>query len=179
MIDQYAIFRSGELGSIIPPAPASPDAQSVNTGGPLNIRHIRRGVAWALLGKDAVVTSTSWIPVWSVTVSTSGRPVLMEASFIASMETGRLSYSFSVDGVEVTGKTYGLGSTDFLYVYNDPATGYLYPPYNMHPVWMAEPGAGTHTISLVAKASPQGGYSGWGTLFGGTNDAAILIAREV
>ena len=58
-------FRSGSFGAIIPPAPASATAQSDNTGGPLNIRQIKRGHAFGVCtaAGDKTITSTSWVDV--------------------------------------------------------------------------------------------------------------------
>jgi hypothetical protein len=161
------VFRSGAIGAIIPPAPASPTAPSDNTGGPLNIRHIKRGHAFSYCtaAGDKTITGTSWAevdPALSVRVATSDRPLLVEAGCLVASSAGTLFLSFLVDGVEVTGQAHGLTR-------NTSST------VNRHAIqWVATPGQGTHTIALAAKVST----SGSGTIYC-ADDVAVLAAREV
>lgn len=160
------VFRSGAIGAIIPPAPASPTAQTDNSGGPLNIRHIKRGHAFAhVTGRtDVTITSTSWVdvaPELIVRVATSDRPLLAEAACMALASSGTLYISLMLDGVEVSSASSGLCRAGASAVH-------------LCPRWVASPGQGTHTISLAAKVSSGGS----GTIYC-ANDVAVLAAREV
>lgn len=187
VIDPYAIFRSGELGSVIPPAPASADAQSTNTGGPLNIRHIRRGHAVntkPVTLNDATNGSytlnylaTSWQTIpGGLTVSSSGRPLIIDAGIMVGIEeSSALDMSFMVDGVEVTGRTYGLARK--FPDWNDAGT---YGYGHLRFFWVVEnPTPGTHTVNLAAKLYSPYSSAGVGYLYAGTSDMAILAAREI
>lgn len=165
MIERGDIFRSGALATLIPPAPAEPDAQTSNQGGPLNIRHIRRGFAvTALTGRtdDKNITSDTWADVdyeTTLTISTSERPLLIEAR-LTCVSTDVMYVSFLVNG-DVVGGRNGLcrvGTDDAL----------------LCPMWLMTPGTGTHRVSLVAKVAP----SESGTIYC-VDDVAVLTAREV
>jgi hypothetical protein len=166
------VFRSGALSAVIPPAPASPTAQTDNSGGPLNIRHIKRGHGFAVLtGRDANIqySSTSWgdvAPELVLNISTSERPLFISATFsYEGGSSGETAFSFSVDNQEVTSRQYGLAAP-FI------ASGVVLP-YTLQ--WVATPGPGTHRIALVAKLSSGAGL---GTIYC-VNDVAVLTAREV
>lgn len=165
------VFRSGALSAVIPPAPASPTAQSDNTGGPLNIRHIKRGHAFASLTDvtgDITFSEQSWAdvhPQLVVTIATSERPLLIQANFMYARDGGGsdLAFSFSVDNQEVTGATNGLS--------------YPYIVGGVVPIsitWVAEPGPGTHRVALVSQVIV--GTSG--TIYC-DNDVAVLAVREI
>lgn len=160
-------FRSGSFGAIIPPAPASATAQSDNTGGPLNIRQIKRGHAFGVCtaAGDKTITSTSWVDVAQeliVPLSTSERPIVIEAAFLAAASSGTLFVSLFIDSVEVTGAAHGLSRTTSS------------TPNRQALIWSAAPGPGRHTVSLCAKVST----SGSGTIYC-ADDVAVLAAREV
>lgn len=167
MIERGDIFRSGALSTLIPPSPAQADAQSTNQGGPLNIRHIRRGHEFAsVTGRSAniTVTGTSFAQVdqaLAFTVESSDRPLLIDARLMALASTGTLFVTLLIDGLPVTPASSGLaraGST----------------AAHLCPTWVARPGTGAHRIALAAKVSAAGS----GTIYC-TNDVAVLTAREV
>jgi hypothetical protein len=167
VIERGDIFRSGALATLIPPAPAERDAQTSNKGGPLNIRHIRRGHAFASLtgrASNISVTSTSWAEpstVLAFTLNTSERPLMIESRVRAGASSGTIYLTLLIDGIPVTPAKNGLcsaGSTAL----------------HLCPLWVASPGQGTHRISLAAKVST----SGSGTIHC-VDDVAVLTAREV
>ena len=178
------VFRSGSFGAVIPPNSASPFAQSENTGGPLNIRHIKRGHAITTLtnfGGQIVVSeppaeNPSIVNNWrvvsedlKVTLSVSERPVVIQCNLtyrggdIGGPATGNLAFSFAVDDFEVTNRRYGLASPD-------AGTNIL--PISF--TWIQALGAGTHTISLVAKVVDGTA----GTIYC-DGDVVVLTAREI
>lgn len=164
------VFRSGALSAVIPPAPASATAQSDNTGGPLNIRHIKRGHAFASLTGvtgDLTFSESSWAdlhPQLVVSIATSERPILMQANFMyARGSTTDIAFSFSINNQEVTGATNGLS---YPYV-----VGSVVP---LSIMWVAEPGPGTHRIAVVGQVIV--GTSG--TIYC-ANDVAVLAVREI
>lgn len=165
MTERGDIFRSGSLSTLIPPAPAGPDAQTSNQGGPLNIRHIRRGYGVGVLtGRTAnkSITSETWQDVdyeTAFSVATSDRPLLIEAR-LTCVSTGTMYVSLAVNGNVVGGRN-GLcrvGTTDEF----------------LAPLWIATPDTGRHRISLVAKVAPTQS----GTIYC-VDDVAVLTAREV
>lgn len=166
MIERGDIFRSGALATLIPPAPAEALAQTSNKGGPLNIRHIRRGLATGVLtgrSADKTITSETFDDVdyeTTLTVSTSERPLLIEARLMAVAVTGTLYVTFSVNGSPVG------GSNGLCRVSTDDQM--------LSPMWILTPGQGTHRISLVAKVSPTDS----GTIYC-VGDVVVLTAREV
>ena len=168
MTDTVAdIYRSGALVAALPPAPASSTAQSSNSGGPLNIRQIKRGHTFAVCtgANDKTITGTAWAdvdPLLVATLSTSERPIIIEAAFLAAASSGTLYLSLRIDGVEVSGADNGLSRTGSSTVLRHGL------------VWSAAPGAGNHTVSLCAKVST----SGSGTIYC-ADDVAVLAAREV
>lgn len=157
------VFRSGAIGAVIPPAPASAYAQSENTGGPLNIRHIKRGhtVATRTADGDQTVDDSKWTAVISAPIATSDRPVLIEASCVAYASTGTVYVSFMLNGDEVTDVDNGIaraGST----------------VAHLSPLWVLAPGPGVHTVALCARVST----SGSGTIYC-ADDVVVLAAREI
>lgn len=167
MTDPGDIFRSGALATLIPPAPASDLAQSSNQGGPLNIRHIRRGHAFVWLTartSNRTITSTTWSdvdPALRFAIHCSGRPLLIEARVRANTSSGTIYLSIALDDAEVSRVPSGLDQVG--------ATARMSPT-----LWVAEPTPGLHSVSLVAKVSA----SGSGTIYC-VNDVAVLTAREV
>lgn len=165
MTERGDIFRSGALSTLIPPAPASADAQTSNQGGPLNIRHIRRGYNVGVLTErtaNKAITSDLWADVdhnLAFTVATSERPLLIEAR-LTGVATNAMYVSFSING-DVVGSKNGLcrlGTSDTM----------------LCPMWLTAPGAGRQRISLVAKV-PVGQS---GTIYC-VDDVAVIAAREV
>lgn len=157
------VFRSGAIGAVIPPAPASAYAQSENTGGPLNIRHIKRGhtVATRTADGDQSVSNSKWTDILSAPIATSDRPVLIEASCMGYASPGTVYVSFMLNGNEVTNVDNGIaraGST----------------VAHLAPVWVLSPGPGVHTVALCARVST----SGSGTIYC-ADDVIVLAAREI
>ena len=167
MIDRTDSARSGAFGASIPPSPARADAQSSNQGGPLNIRHIRRGHDFtALTGRSSniSVATTTWqevSPSLALTVDTSERPLLAEARVTASVSTGALYLTILLDGRPVTSASNGLA-----YAGSTQAT--------VAPMWVTIPGTGSHRISLAARVTTNTS----GTIYC-VNDVAVLTAIEV
>lgn len=165
MTERGDIFRSGALSTLIPPAPASADAQTSNQGGPLNIRHIRRGYGVSVLtGRTAnkAITADVWTDVdyeLAFTISTSERPLLIEAR-LTGASTNAMYVSFSIDG-DVVGAKNGLCRL---------ATA----EEMLCPMWLSVPGAGRHRVSLVARVPS----SESGTIYC-VDDVAVIAAREV
>lgn len=157
------VFRSGAIGAVIPPAPASAFAQSDNTGGPLNIRHIKRGhtVATLTADGDQSISDSKWTDILQTQIATSDRPVVVEASCMAYASAGTVYVSFALNGNEVTDVDNGIaraGSTVL----------------HLSPMWVINPGPGVHTVALCARVST----SGSGTIYC-ADDVIVLAAREV
>lgn len=167
MIDRTDTTRSGAFGVTIPPSPASAEAQGINQGGPLNIRHIRRGYEFVSVtgrASNISVSTTTWREVdqaLAFTIATSERPLIIEARATCNVSSGSLYLNLMVDGVPVTSATSGLA------VVGSTAT-------SMAPMWSLTPGTGSHRVSLAARVTT----STSGTIYC-VNDVAVLTAREV
>lgn len=178
------VFRSGSFGAVIPPNSASPYAQTENTGGPLNIRHIKRGHALVTLTNvsgQLVQSEPETVDPWTVnpwrrvsedlslTMAVSERPVVIQCNLTYrggdanGSATGNLAFSFSIDDFEVTNRTYGLASPD---------AGTNIIPISF--TWIATPGPGTHTIALCSKV-----VSGTAGTIYCDGDVVVLTAREI
>lgn len=178
------VFRSGSFGAVIPPNSASPYAQTENSGGPLNIRHIKRGHALVtmtgvtgqlVLSEPATAnpqTTNPWRRVsedLSLSIALSERPVVIQCNLtyrggdVNGSATGNLAFSFSIDDFEVTNRTYGLASPD-------AGTNIL--PISF--TWISTPGPGTHTIALCSKV-----VSGEAGTIYCDGDVVVLTAREI
>ena len=177
------VFRSGAFGAVIPPNAASPYAQTENSGGPLNIRHIKRGHALVtltnvngqLVQSEPATSNPQTTNPWrrvsedlSLTLAVSERPIVIHCNLTYQGGdlvggTGNLAFSFAIDDFEVTNRTYGLASPD-------AGTNIL--PISF--TWIATPGVGTHTISLVTKV-----VSGTAGTIYCDGDVVVLTAREI
>lgn len=178
------VFRSGSFGAVIPPNSASPHAQTENTGGPLNIRHIKRGhalitltnVSGQIVISEAATSNPQTTNQWrhvsedlKLSLSVSERPIVVQCNLTYrggdanGSATGNLAFSFAIDDFEVTNRTYGLASPD-------AGTNIL--PISF--TWIATPGVGTHTISLVSKV-----VSGTAGTIYCDGDVVVLTAREI
>lgn len=113
-----------------------------------NIEYLHEPNYNAAVGADAGIinfTSTSWAKVsatYDKTLVTYGGPIIIMANPIVTYSgTGVLYLDFAIDGVRITDSNNGLWSP------------YAATTYSFSMIAIAKPAAGSHTLSLYARAS--------------------------